>query len=109
MLKVPATFDGYSSRADGSMGLRFSTQEATANDLAMVHAHVRLFGQLLFSENEIQAEDVPEGVDEEKSPSKRLRATIFVLWKQEGEKGEFETFYREKMEKLINIVKAKLD
>lgn len=110
MLKIPATFDRYSSRSDGSMGVSFSTQEASASDLAMIHAHVRQFGWLLFDENEIQSEDIPkEGADEEKSPSKRLRSVLFVLWKQEGEKGDFEIFYRDRMNKLIDWTKSKLD
>lgn len=110
MMRLPATFDRFSSRSDGSYGLSFSTQEATAADLGMLHAHNRLFGWLVFSESAIQAEDIPkETADEEKSPSKRLRATLFVLWTQQGSKGTFEAFYREHMEKLITFVKGKLE
>ena len=110
MLKVPATFDAYSSRADGSLGLRFSTQEINASHLADIHAHARLFGWLLFSENDVQSGDVPkEEAYEHKTPSKRLRDVLFVLHHQHALAGDFEVFYREKMEKFIEMVKSELD
>lgn len=44
-----------------------------------------------------------------KSPSQRLRNTIFVLWKQKGERGDFESFYDSIMEQLIENIKDKLE
>ena len=38
-----------------------------------------------------------------------MRAVMFVWWKQLGSNGDFEQFYRTKMEKMIEIVKGKLD
>ena len=68
-------------------------------------------GWLLWSPNQFQTEDIPKEQAEEtqKTSSQRLRATLFVLWKQQGQKGDFEVFYREKMEKLIDMVKSKLE
>lgn len=43
-----------------------------------------------------------------KTPSQRLRATIFVWWKQQNEPGDFEDFYRRRMETLIESVKSEL-
>jgi hypothetical protein len=45
--------------------------------------------------------------DETKSPAQRLRAVIYVLGKQKGEK-DMELFYRRIMDKLIEQVKEKL-
>lgn len=110
MLKLPVTFDGFSSRADGSYGLRFSTQETGLDGLAMLDSHKRLFGWLLFSENDIQSGDVPkEQATDNKTPSKRLRDVLFVLYTQEGSHGAFETFYQDKMEKIITFTKSKLE
>lgn len=69
------------------------------------------FGYLLFQPNQFSVEDLPteQAEDKNKTPSKRLRASLFVLWQQEGKKGDFENFYREKMEKLISFIKDKLD
>jgi len=45
-----------------------------------------------------------------KSSSSRLRAVLFVLWKQRGEpENDFEIFYKLKMEIFIDIVKGKLE
>ena len=56
------------------------------------------------------AQEIKEirGEFENRTPSQRLRATIFVWWKQQNEPGEFADFYRRRMETLIDQVKAEL-
>ena len=110
MVKLPAYLTGFNSKADGSASIRFSTQELQPQDFAELHGHLNQFGWLAFRENELQDEDIPdEDAAEDKSPSKRMRAVLFVLWNQEGKQGDFESFYRDRMEKLITAVKGKLD
>jgi len=112
VIKFPAYFTGFSSKADGSAGLRFSTQEITPDEFAELKRNLNTFGWLLFQENNYSINDLPEeDADEDiKSPSKRLRAVIYILSQQEGiPKDQFESYYREKMEKLIEWVKGKLD
>jgi hypothetical protein len=111
MLRLPAYLTGFSSRADGSAGIRFTTQELNSADFGLLKENLNTFGHLLFAPNPITAADIPteHAEDKNKTPSKRLRAVIFLLWKQEGEHGDFETYYRVKVEKLIDYVKAKLD
>lgn len=43
----------------------------------------------------------------EKSPGQRLRGVMYRWWEQ-NKKGEFESFYRSKMESLIDQIKEKL-
>jgi len=38
-----------------------------------------------------------------------MRAVIFCYWQQLGGEGDFEVFYREKMEMMIGWVREKLD
>ena len=113
MIKLPAYFTGFSSKSDGSAGLRFSTQEITAEDFAELKRDLNEFGYLLFKANEgIGVDDIPEEdavEDKDKTPSKRLRASLFVLWKQDVGKGDFESYYRQCMEKFIEQVKTKLE
>jgi hypothetical protein len=112
MIKIPAYFTGFSSKSDGSAGLRFATQELTAEQFADLKRDLNNFGWLLFKENDYSTDDLPEEQADEdiKSPSKRLRATLWILSQQEGiRKEDFESYYRQKMEKLIDIVKAKLE
>jgi hypothetical protein len=77
----------------------------------LLSKYYQKFGWLLFRENELTAEDIPnEDADfEGKTPSKRLRAVLFVYWKQKGEQGDFEDFYRAKMNELTEYIKTKLD
>lgn len=110
MLKLPAYLTGFSSKTDGSAGIRISTQELQAQDFAELQAHLNTFGWFMFSENDIQDEEIPdEDAEENKRPSQRLRAVLYRLWEQAGKSGTFESFYRERMEKLIEHIKGKLD
>ena len=110
MIKLPVYLTGFSSKSDGSASLRFNTQELTAEDFGELKRDLNAFGALVFRPNEVKIDDIPtEDVeDKQKTPSKRLRAVLFVLWKQKGS-GDFETFYKEKVEQLIGMIKEKLD
>lgn len=68
-------------------------------------------GWLLWSPNKHQVNELPTApaVDTGKTPAKRLRDVLFILWVQQGKVGDFETFYRERMDKIIDMIKAKLD
>lgn len=115
MLKLPATFDRFSSRADGSFGLGFSTQEADIEMLAQLQSHVRQFGWLLFSEADIPDEEVPDESPErdDLSPSERLRRVQYAYYmrlKEQGKVDELFSTWREKqMERIIEKYKASLD
>ena len=111
MLMLPCTFTGFSSRSDGSASLRWVTQELTAEDFALLKEVHNQYGWLVFRENEIKAEDIPHELaeDKNKTPSKRLRATLFVLYKQLAIREEFDIWYRIQMEKIIDQIKSRLD
>ena len=73
-------------------------------------------GWLLFAsqESEIDHSELPTAKAEvgTKTASERLRSHIFVWWKQSTEDlsyvGDFDTFYKAKLEMFISGVKAKL-
>ncbi len=111
MIQLPCYLTGFSSKSDGSASLRFSTQELTAEDFGELQRNLNGYGFLLFKENEISLEDIPnEDIeDTSKTPSKRLRASLYVLWKQRGSSVPFETYYRDMVEKFIDKVKSQLD
>ena len=99
---------------DGSVTLSFTSGQEVSDDetIYLLNAGRRdELGWLLWSPNKLQVEDLPKEQAEEnqKTSAQRLRATIFILWKQRGEPGDFEVFYREKMEKLINQIKNYLE
>ena len=108
---VPAILDGFRPLKDGGASITFHTQELTREDKVEAMEYYDSFGYLLFSKNEIEMSDVPKGNatdDKGKSPSTRLRNTLFVLWKQQGSNGDFESWYKRQMESIIDQVKERL-
>jgi len=110
-IQVPAILTRISFLKDGGVSLGFSTNELSDEEKVLLSKYYQKFGWLLFRENELTAEDIPtEDADfEGKTPSKRLRAVLFVYWKQKGKEGDFEDFYRVKMNEFIEHIKTKLD
>jgi len=47
--------------------------------------------------------------EKQKSPSQRLRATIYRLWEEREYKENFETFYERQIENIIEIYKSRLE
>lgn len=111
---LPAQINPPRLRKDGSASLSFDTRELTAEEIFTIMSLRHSEGWLAFSPNqdglEIPAE---EAHLEGKSESERLRNVMFVFYKQQVEKGKFtglfDTFRKEKMEQLIDVIKKKLD
>lgn len=111
MIRLPAYLDTFSSKADKTAGIRFSTNELADEDFTVLRQHQGLFGWLIFSEEQVQEKDIPKEImeDKTKTPSKRLRSTLYRYYIQEkGKKENFETWYRKWMEAEIDRVKEKL-
>lgn len=109
-IQVDGIITSMSSRKDGSMRLSVVTPELTVEEKA---EFMRLQGinlDCLF--NPMDINDAPKykvsTEFERKTPSLRLRNTLYVLWEQNGSRGEFDDFYRHQMEKFINVVKDQL-
>lgn len=102
MFKLPGYFTGFSSKSDGSAGLRFSTQELAPDDFANLKRAVNAFGWILFAEAELSEKDIPsEAIEEDGiSASERLRRRMFVYWKQKVNEGDFDLWRRQQMEAL---------
>jgi len=74
------------------------------------------FGKFVFAtpEGKVTEEDIDLPAETleykgEKSKSQRLRATLYILWQQGKMDKTFEEFYSIQMEKIINIIKDKLN
>lgn len=109
--QAPAILTSVALSKDGGVRLGFTTNELTDEEKLIVSKFHNKFGFVLFKSNEFSLDDIPkeDAEDKSKTPSKRLRATLFVLWKQLGENGDFETYYRTQVEKIIEHLKTKLD
>lgn len=113
-IKVPASLEGASTLKDGSLSLRFYTQELTAEEKTAVFSLVQQFGWLVFAPQERNTDEIElEAIRKDtggKTPSQRLRAVIYVAYQQSGQDDKtFEQFYAQKMEQLISHFKSRLD
>ena len=109
--QIPATLEGTTPLKDGGMSLRFHTQELTDEEKLVIINLFQTFGYILFCANQFNDSDIPkdDASDNTKKPSQRLRAIMYVFWKQQGMKGEFEQFYNKKMEYIIGQFRDKLE
>ena len=112
LVQVPAQVVNMNPKADRSWKLVFETRELNGDEVKILADNFQAEGWLVFKPNDtITPEDIPEGDADSgvKSQSKRLRDVSYILWKQKGERGDFETFYRVYLEKLIEFTKSKLE
>lgn len=110
-LQLNAIITGISSKVDRSLSLRISTPELTNKERADFMEYQGINCNLTVEPLDEKAEGI-EMIDREletKTKSQRLRAVLFILWKQEGEQGKFEDYYKNKMEGLIEHFKNKLE
>jgi hypothetical protein len=108
-VQLPAQLLKISSRADRTYKLEFNTRELSGHEAATLLGELMNEGWLLWSPNELSESDIPkEQADpllETKSVSQRVRGSLFLLWKQQGERGDFDTFYKTRMERFNDQIK----
>ncbi len=104
ILKHAAILDGVTPRVDGSLTLRFVTQEVSKPEIVTAMDFYQNFGYLVFKKNTIDSDDVPKGnaSRDGKSPSQRLRARLYVYHQEKkiGAPEEFELWYERQLEKV---------
>jgi len=114
IFQVPA---GVSSVKTMSKQLRivFDTMsQLTGEQLSTVFGWIDKIGHLTFAISQVEPEDIiglPQVRPlDKKSPSQRLHSVLFVLWQQQysSQFKDFDDFYKDTMERLINQYKEKL-
>lgn len=96
---------------DGSLSLRFSTPELQPTEKTAIFEIQGKNVKLLIQPMDGLPDELVDVKQEfqTKTPSMRLRAVLYVAWEQAGKPGEFEDFYRHKMEGYITEVKRNLN
>lgn len=113
-LILPALINPPTIRKDGSIKLSFDSRELSPEEYMMVMGFRNTEGWLAFQPNEDGIPELPTERAEidTKTPSERLRNVLYVWFKQESDKGSFvgtfEAFRAEKLEKIIETIKGKL-
>lgn len=105
-----------STRADFTLSVHFSTQELSAEESARLFGLKGRFIKAFLTDENVISEAVIEAVNEteiqderkHKTPSQRLRHTLWRLWKQEGEQGSSDDYYKREMERIIRHYNEKL-
>ena len=112
-IQLSSTITSITAKVDSSIGMRLGTPELTTDEKAKI---MELQNRTLT----VTIEPVDEPSDElfkidkelnQKTPSQRLRASLFVLWDQKYKKDwqDFEAFYNYQMNKMIENVKKYLE
>lgn len=109
-IRFEGQITGLSTRVDGGLGVRLVTPELKPEEkTAFFELQNLLVEVLIYPKDCKDAEVIPVKKQMDgKSPSQRLYAVLFILWKQEGEPGQFETWYISEMQRIIDSYKARL-
>ena len=108
---VEAIMTRLSSLSNKGVSVGFHTKELFSNERSSIMDYDGQQGWLVFSENEIKDEEIPNNYAdlEKKTQSQRIRECLYRLYEQRGKTGTFEDFYRMQTEKIINAIKNKLE
>jgi len=117
MLILNAQVEGLSTRADRTVKIVIGTQEnVKAAELFALQGQLVSIG---ISTNELKPEEIEllkdskfeiDDIPDSKSPSQRMRNVLYRLWEQaDGGYSDFNLYYLNKMEIIINHYKEKLD
>lgn len=103
-----------STMADGGNKLVIYTPELSVADRTTLFEFAKVkSAYMVLAEAPVESIDVPEVSTDTsfgKTPSERLRGTLYRWWEKEGKPMTgFPVFYETEMEKLIDQVKAKLN
>lgn len=110
-ISTPAIIEGIRSRKDGSLGLTVSTPELKPEEKTVFFElqGINLDIKITPSDEKGVEEVVVDTDLEQKSQSQRIRAVLFILWKQNPEGMEFDIYYKNKTEKYIEALKGKIE
>lgn len=114
-LVLPALINPPTIRKDGSIKISFDSRELSAEEYLTVMGFRNCEGWLAFQPTEAGIPELPTEKAEidVKTPSERLKNVLYVWFRQEVDKGSyvglFEAFRAEKMEKIIETIKGKLN
>lgn len=115
-LVLEAIVEGISSKVDGTVTVKISTQELDSANAGNLFQLRGKFIKVLFSDSNIttlESETVDStslvGSTKNKTPSQRLRSVLYRTHEQRGDEIDFEGYYKLELEKIIDHYKSKLE
>lgn len=113
MFQISSCIESISTRADNTIKLVIGTQELPPEQAVEIFKLKGKLGWILFSENPLEAKDIPnEPATEfknEKSPSQRLRNCLYVWWEKNTNRSKpFDEVWKEWCNKKCDEIKEYL-
>lgn len=100
------------TRQDNSLKLTLGTQETDASQAGLLFQLRNKYIKILLSDNNISQLDEQKvdaleltATKKTKSPSQRVRNVVWRFWESQGSQGDFDTFYNNEMERIIESYK----
>ena len=112
IIQAPVIVEGFRPKKDRSWSIQFTTRELSGEEVKLLADSYQGEGFLVFKPNDdIKPSEIPEGIADAgvKTPSQRVRTKLYILWKQRGEDGSFENFYRNMYQKFEDIIDSNLE
>lgn len=112
-ITLPVTIEQIATRVDNTIKIVIATQDLPPEDAVILFQLKGSLGYMMFSK-EFETE-MPDNLPkpqamEGKTPSQRLRGVIFKVWETQTDKSkQFDNFYNEQVEKIIDRYKEKLN
>lgn len=99
------------SRSDHSVAFRVVTPELRPSEAgALMQWHGKACRVTIHPHERAPDEVLSVTTEREgKTPSSRVRAVLFILWKQDGQEGTFEAYYQSRMDRIIEKLKEKIN
>ena len=113
---IESIVDSIASKVDGTVTIKISTQELDSTSAGNLFALRGKFIKCLLSDSNITKLE-EEVVDNQplvsgkknKTESQRLRSVLFLVHQQKEVNEDFEVFYKNEMNKIIEHFKSKLE
>ena len=110
-ISTSAIITGVRSKVDRSLGVSLTTPELTTEERTEFMNLQGVNLKVLFEPTDSTPAEIYKVEKEinQKTQGQRIRAVLFILWKQEGNKGDFEDYYKDKTEQYIGFLKEKIE
>ena len=113
IIHLPVLIDKLSTLKDGSVKVVLETRELPADEMSNLFGLRNQEAWCLLSANQISESEVPkekaDPVLSTKTASQRMRNVIYILYKQGGMQGDFDSYYHSTMERIIEQLKDKIE
>lgn len=111
-LQLPVLITGISTKVDGSIKLVLETRELRSEAATKLFDLRGAEAWAILAPTEIKdvtlPTERPDPAIGTKTASQRMRAVLYRIWEQNNTSGDFESYYRSQMEKIIDQLKEKL-